>query len=160
MIQRLLISLLGPLILCAGCASVNWQDGSAGLRRSLRPESNTLARLDEELEAELRDVATDFTMQIPDSRYAWERAQLFFKEHTTKGHFSAGRADAVILTNSGSQDVVVYTVTKSTASSGTRFSLACVSGAQRLSADTLAIQCKNLARFIHLGVLEQSLILR
>ena len=140
-----------------GCAS--------GARSPLqRKAKETFPRqpiaLNEELEAELRDVALDFVISVPDNRYAWERAQLFFKEHTSGTKFSAGQGDAIKLSNSSATDPVSYTVEKVTVQDGSRFRLQCAAGARPLPPDIVTTQCKNLARFIHFGILEQSLLIR
>jgi len=114
--------------------------------------------LTEELESELRDVSTDFFLPIPDNRYAWERAQLFFKEHTSQSTFSAGRRDSISLSNSAVRDPVMFQVEKIGSVNGSRFKLSCAQGTAQLSPDELSIQCKNMARFVHFGILEKSLL--
>src|SRR5437016_4285934 len=68
--------------------------------------------------AEVMKTPTDFFLTYPDCKYGWERAQLFFRNHTSKSNYVAGRGDVEVLSNKGTGDATVYSVERRSAPEG------------------------------------------
>ena len=113
-----------------------------------------------EILEQVRNSPTEFTLAVTDTRYAWERAELFFKKHTAQSKFSAGKGDSVTLSNSSAKERITYMVEKHGVKAGTRFSVRCSSSTQGVAREEVNVQCRNLARFIREGVLEESFVYR
>jgi hypothetical protein len=138
--------------LCAGC-----QNKIGG------PEGGTYNDIEvvssrQQVLSEVKATPTKFSLGIPESTYGWERTQLFFKEHTSRSNFSAGRGSIIILANSKELDPVAYRVEKKNVTLGVEFVVSCMSGNRSISVENLDLACRNLSRFIREGRLEVSLI--
>ena len=101
----------------------------------------------------------EFIAHLPAAHYSWERAQLFFREHTTKSGFIAGRSDTLILSNRNTQaDPMIFEVERHIIPDGYRFILHCAPKGSVADADAVNLSCRNVARFIKDGVLEESFL--
>lgn len=109
---------------------------------------------------QVRKTPTEFVMPVSESRYAWERAELFFKKHTAESQFSAGKGDAIILSNPGKSERINYAVERRSIPAGPKFSVRCSANSGSVPQEEINIQCRNLARFIRDGVLEETFINR
>lgn len=140
------------LVLSSGCVGKGGISGDQAFQ-----ELEVVTSLDQVL-SEVKNTPTRFSLGIPDSTYGWERAQLFFKEHTSRSNFSAGKDNLIILTNPKDKDPISYRVEKRDIKHGIEFFVSCKSGSHSLPPEKISLACRNLARFIREGRLEESLI--
>lgn len=117
---------------------------------------------------EIQATPTHFILEFENDQYAWERAQLFFKEFTS--HTSKTESDLPVwnmeLSSAASiRDRFLYRVRKNLTRDGFEYIIEAEPNRKLSGVNTKAIfdaqlNSKNLARFIKEGALERSLLVR
>ncbi len=116
---------------------------------------------DAQLAAELSAVTNDFQIPYPDAAYAFERGRLFFNRFGGGVALSMrGKNESILGARKGIPGYK-YSLTRRDLPSGAWFSVSC----QRWSTATNAMEpdpqgyrCKNFARFVKSGVIEDRLV--
>jgi len=115
--------------------------------------------MEEALREEVANSPVSFVLNHYESNYAWERAKIFFKEHTT-GFLGERKVspDKLLLSNiESAKDKYVYEVERSRSAEGFRYHITCFSN-EFAGLDQSQVNARNLARFIRMGQLERSLL--
>ena len=110
---------------------------------------------------EILKTPTQFVQNYPNAQYAWDRAQMFFKDHTSRSKFVAGPGGEIGISNRNStSDPFIYDVTRRDVPTGAQFTLRCMPRTGNANDRNAELNCKNLARFIRDGTLESGLLVR
>lgn len=108
---------------------------------------------------DISKMPTQFVQGYPAAQYAWDRAQIFFKNHTSQSRFSAGSGSEIRISNRASlQDPYIFEVSRKDGPTGAQFAVRCLPRSGNANDPMAELNCKNLARFVRDGTLETSLL--
>lgn len=143
-------------LLCAcGCAASNSQK----LIYEKEKYQYDVMSVPDVTKQEVLSTPRTFVLDYYENTYAWERAKIFFKEHTTS--FLGERkisAEKTLLSNiESSKDRYAFEVERSKIPEGFKYQINCFMN-ELSGEDRSDLNARNLARFIQKGQLERSLL--
>jgi hypothetical protein len=166
---RILFSPLFSTVLSTFLLGCSLSFDSSGRQSVSGASSHTGLELAETVEeravSDVRQADTVFDVDLDADHHAWERARLFFEKYLPPQGDKAGVVTKVVgsrwaLSNSASAGQYQYEVWRDAMRNGYRYSGTCRPLGAQTSSDSALLNAKNLARFIHNGELELSLISR
>lgn len=115
---------------------------------------------EEQLVSAVASSPTSFVLDAQDANQAWKRAQLFFRQYTSRFVFrkmGAGEG-AMLVSRDDTPDKYLYRVEKRPRERGFEFIVVCAPNLPSASREVASQNSKNLARFLREGTLEMSLL--
>lgn len=152
------LSLCLSLFVC-GCSS---KSSTYSIENVNSPSVSMVALgYDAQLADELTAVTNDFQIPYPDAAYAFERGRLFFNRFGGGVALSMRGKNESILGARKSIAGYKYSLTRRDTASGAWFSVSCQKldpTTNSMEADGQGFRCKNFARFVKSGIIEDKLV--
>lgn len=115
----------------------------------------------QQLANELSVATNDFLIPYPDAAYAFERGRLFFNRFGGGVALSMRGKNESVLGARKSLPGYRYSLTRRDTPTGAQFLVRCerfVPDSKAFEPDSLGVRCKNFARFVKTGIIEDKLV--